>query len=310
LIGTQVSRILDGRYRPGDDLVAPTVSAVLETEAAGMLSAGTRHAVAPSHPGKAVAITGVGTVAQRTMTAPSLAAALDRSGVRFRLAAAHNAVDDLLADSQWDLALGFSPFKAELATRIEMLSVGAQQTGSVDTAVRSGDQLIGLNLNSWTMQTALEHVCGAGAPRRVLLLGAGSSARSAALAVRRAWGSEARLEIWARRGPAAAALAQQFGCAVVAPTGAAAAGAADSAAESLPVVVNCTSWGETAQSESEPFGVQVDHLFSPGGVFLDLNNRVSRLQQQALASGCQVASGVMMRDLNHACRAALAGRLR
>jgi shikimate dehydrogenase len=243
------------------------------------------------------------------MQAPSLAAALDRSGLQFRLGAAHNAVDDLLADSQWDLALGFSPFKAELATRIALLSISAQQTRSVDTAVRSGGRLIGLNLNSWTMQAVLEQVCGARAPRRTLLLGAGSSARSVALAVRRAWGSEVRLEVWARRAEAAAALAEQFGCAVVAPPGAAAAGAADSTAESLPVVVNCTSWGETAQSELEPFGVQVNHLFSPGGVFLDLNNRVSWLQQQALTGGCQVASGVMMRDLNHACRAAQAGRL-
>jgi shikimate dehydrogenase len=313
LIDTRLSRILDARYRPGDDLVAPTVSAVLEMEAAEMLpgdTAGMRHAVAPPRPGNAVVITGLGTVAQRTMTAPGLAAAFKRSGVRFRLAAAHSAVDDLLADSQWDLAMGFSPYKAELATRIAMLSISARQTRSVDTAVRSGGQLIGLNLNSWTMQAVLEGVCGARAPRRVLLLGGGSSARSVALAVRRAWGAEVRLEVWARRAAASAALAEHFGCAVVGSPGAAAAGVADSAAEPLPVVVNCTSWGETAQSECEPFGVQVDHLFSPGGVFLDLNNRVSWLQQQALTSGCQVTSGVMMRDLNHVCRAALAGRLR
>jgi shikimate dehydrogenase len=141
----------------------------------------------------------------------------------------------------------------------------------------------------------LETVTGGLEPSRVLLLGSGASSRSVALAVSRRW-PRCAVQVAARRPEAAAELLSSIGGVVE---------AEGSLARPWPLVINTTTWGETEASEAEPFGVDLDGVFVPGGRLFDLNNRISALQHQALEAGCAVLSGTVMQRVTNASRAAL-----
>jgi shikimate dehydrogenase len=163
--------------------------------------------------------------------------------------------------------------------------------------LRRRGEVYGLNTNVWALTAALRAIRPAGAePDRVLLLGGGGTARSALAALARQW-PMAEVFLSARRPEAAEELRQRFEVTSVAP---------EQTGELEPaVVINSTTWGETAESEAAgPFAFPAETLLRPGRVLFDLNNRRSALQEQALAAGCVVMSGTLMQRLTHACRAA------
>ena len=131
------------------------------------------------------------------------------------------------------------------------------------------------------------------------MLGAGASARSVALAVGRRW-PECAVVIAARSRRAAEDLARGCGGQLLEDLD----GRAPSRG-AWNVVVNTTTWGETDSSEAEPFGIDLEGVFQPGGRLFDLNNRISGLQHQALTAGCAVVSGGVMQRVTNASRAAL-----
>ncbi|HTT91715.1 MAG TPA: hypothetical protein VMF65_19330 [Acidimicrobiales bacterium] len=243
-----------------------------------------------------VSVAGIGTTAAKAVHGPLLAEALGTLGCRVASATALGSPAELINDPSWQLAVVLSPYKREVGEHCDRLAPSATATGVVDTVIRTPAGTVGFNTNTWAAQSALEVLLGGAEPQRVLVLGAGASARSVALAVRRAWpGCE--LAIVARSLASAEALAAQFsGEAIVAPS-----------AERAPdVVVNTTTWGETEASEAEPLEVDLAGALAPGVRFFDLNNRVGALPVQALQAGCSVLSGNVMQRVTNASRAALA----
>jgi shikimate dehydrogenase len=274
-------RILPGDFALGADFGPHLAAAFTDAEipAAFRLSA-------PVHVG------GLGTVAHRVISSPAFAAVMD--DIAFEVVGPYASPESLLSDEGWEMALVFSPHKQTLAELLPSLAPTAGATRTVDTIVRSGVVLTGFNTNSWAAQAVLESLCGDRIPERTLVLGAGPSARSVVVAARRAWGDGADVAVTARDATSLGAVADAR------PVSAQAA-----SSERPSLLINCTTWGETAESEETPFGLPFDALLRPGLMFLDLNNRVSKLQEAALAKGAYVTSGIAVRDANNVCRAAL-----
>lgn len=245
-----------------------------------------------------VDVAAIGTTAERAVKGELLARAIEAAGFVPGSAEARAGVDELLADRAWALGVVLSPWKRDIGVRCERLAPSAVATGVVDTLARTGAGVVGFNTNTWAAQTALEVLTGAVAPARLLVVGAGASARSVAAAVRRAW-PETELVVAARSGSQAVAMAGEFGA------GPATAGSAELRDGGFQVVVNATTWGETESSEQEPLGVDLSGILLPGVRLFDLNNRVGSLPTQALATGCVVQSGGLMQRVTNACRAAL-----
>ena len=242
-----------------------------------------------------VQLVGLGTTAAGAVSSDLLAAALAAQHLRPSSAAVHTAVEDVLADPTWELGLVLSPFKVQVGAQLADLSPSAATTGIVDTLLRRDGRIVGLNTNSWALGAALTALVPATTPPRVLLLGSGATSRSALLAIRRRW-SDAEVFISARHPQSAEELAAQFSLVLVDP--------ADTPDLGASLIINSTTWGETAESETQPFAFPAAELLQPGTVLFDLNNRRSALQEQALAAGCSVMSGTLMQRVTHACRAA------
>jgi shikimate dehydrogenase len=245
-------------------------------------------------PSRGVAIAGIGTTAPKAVRGALLAEALADQGYAVASATSHASPAELIADPAWQLGVVLSPWKRDVGAHCDRLTPSAEKTGVVDTILRTGGGTVGFNTNTWAAQSALEFVLGGAAPKNVLLLGSGASARSVALAVQRAW-PECRILVAARSREGAEALAREFPGLAVRERGPA----------SLDVVVNTTTWGETETSEAEPMGIDLDEVFQPGRAFFDLNNRVGSLPLQALQAGCAVVSGAVMQRVTNASRAAL-----
>ncbi len=250
--------------------------------------------------GALAVIAGIGTTAPRALHGALLLDALTAADVEIADSVAFPDPAALLADSSWDLALVLSPWKQEVAGLIRDHTGSAARTGVVDTLLRSGDVTTGVNTNSWAAQAAMETVLGGRTPSGVLVLGAGGSSNSVALACRRAWPG-AQLIGSARDATALASWAARFGAEPVTPDVLKAR-----FAEAAPaLVVNTTTWGETDDSEQQPFVFDFGELTAPGNSYFDLNNRVSALQTAALRAGMNVMSGTFMQRVTNACRAAL-----
>jgi shikimate dehydrogenase len=276
---------LPAGFVPGADVKPRLVSAFLRAEAAGI-------ATMPRH----LRMAGLGTVAHGVLRSPGFRLAMEV--VDFEIMDPHESPADLLADEDWDMTLVFSPHKRTTAELVRHLAPAAQATGVVDTLIRFGPEVHGFNTTSWAAQVVLEQFCGAAAPPSVLLLGAGASARSVLAAIRRSWGDAPEVTVTGR----SAASLQMFEDVRTLP--------GDVAGDERPsLLVNCTAWGETPDSERAAFELPFAQFLRPGLRFLDLNNRVSALQEQALSAGAQVMSGIAVRDANNLCRAALAGHV-
>lgn len=255
---------------------------------------GTVAAGAPSGP-KAVHLAAIGTTADKPLKSPMLRQALQAVAVEVATATPFPDAPALIDGAGWDLGIVLSPFKLEVAGRVDALSPSAQLTGVVDTVFAGSGQTFGVNSNTWAVLAVLRRLIGTAAPDRVLVLGSGGSTRSVLLAVQRAWpGAECVLS--ARDPARAAPIAERFDAQVVAPQ--------DIADLRAGVVVNTTTWGETPESETTPFAFDLAAALRPGVAYFDLNNRRSALVEQALDGGCVVMSGTFMQRITHDCRAA------
>jgi shikimate dehydrogenase len=277
---------------PDVDLVADGTRRFLEAETSILNTPG-RAGAEPVH------LAAIGTTAPRAVRGELLAQAIAAAGLALASAEARTTPDDLLAEPTWQLGVVLSPWKQDIGARCDQLAPSAELTGVVDTVLRSSEGTVGFNTNTWAAGSALDALTGGRAPERLLILGAGASARSVALAVERQW-PDAELVVAARSRPRAEALARQVGARL-----------ADDLLDGglrhggCQVVVNTTTWGETEASETEPLGLDLDGMFVPGVVLFDLNNRIGSLPLQALAAGCVVGSGAIMQRVTNACRAAL-----
>lgn len=293
------SRVLAPDYRAGNDPIPDAVRTFARIELPEELSV----SVPPSIRGS-VRFAGLGTVAQQLIESAGFTALMDAAGVSVSTTGPLGDPQALLLEPTWDVALVFSPWKEAVAALTAELTPAAQATMAVDTLVRVGGppHTVGINTTCWAVQTALEASCAGTVPPSALILGAGASARSAARAVRQAWGTQIELSVAARNVSAAAEVGRQFDARVVEPAGLA-------ADPPVALVVNATTWGETAASEAVPFAFPIDAVFRRGQRFLDLNTRASWLQLRALELGATVTSGKVTREVNNACRAALASSL-
>lgn len=248
-----------------------------------------------TEPPRAATIGGIGTTAAHALQGGLLRNALADAGVDLAATVAFDGPDALLADGTWDLALVLSPWKQKVAERLTEYTTTATQTGVIDTIVRRDGLSIGVNTNSWAAQAAMETIVGGRAPTTVLVLGSGGSSYSVALGVRRAWPT-ARLIGCARNVSALTKWSGRFDAEIVEPA---------HITERPELIVNTTTWGETADSEHEPFMFDIATVLAPGNGYFDLNNRISALQTAALDGGCNVMSGTFMQRVTNACRAAL-----
>lgn len=250
--------------------------------------------------GSLAVIAGIGTTAPHALRGTLLLDALTAQDVEVADTLPFPDPDALVADGSWDLALVLSPWKQQVAQRLETLTESAARTGVVDTVVRGAGTTAGVNTNSWAAQAAMETILGGRIPDSVLILGAGGSSHSVALACRRAWPG-ARLVGSARDPEALTGWARHFEAGQLAPAELKAL-----PADQLPsLIVNTTTWGETDDSETRPFAFDFAELTAPGNCYFDLNNRVSALQSAALRAGMNVMSGTFMQRVTNACRAAL-----
>jgi shikimate dehydrogenase len=273
------------------DIVAQAVNDCLDAELGVRVSD-----FDPSRVAKRVRVAAVGATASQALSSPLLASALAGQDLWIETARAFDDPTALLVEvNGWDFAVVLSPFKRHLSAGIA--SPSAAEVGVTDTLVRLKVGLIAVNTNSWAIAAALRALVRSGSPRHVLVLGAGATARSIALGTKRTWPA-VRLTVSARKLAGARELAAMFHGEAV--------DAAATPDVKPDVIINATTWGETAESEAVPFAFPFEALIRPAAAFLDLNNRRSALQEQALAGSMVVMSGTLMQVITHACRAALA----
>lgn len=244
---------------------------------------------------RAVRMAAIGTTADKPLKSPLLRQALAAADFEVASAEALRDAESLVADLHWDIGIVLSPYKLAAAGLVDQLSPSARQTGVVDTMFTRGGRTYGVNSNTWAVLAVLRRLVGTTAPARVLVLGSGGSTRSTVLAVRRAWPGAA-CTVSARRADAAEAIATQLSVTAV--------GATDVGELAADVVINTTTWGETAASEATPFAFDLDAVLRPGVAYFDLNNRRSALAEHALDAGCVVMTGNFMQRVTHECRAA------
>jgi shikimate dehydrogenase len=134
-----------------------------------------------------VAIAGICTTAPMAVHGALLAEASADRGDTVASATPHASPAELMEDPAWQLGVVLSPWKREAGAHCDRLTPSAENTGVVDTILRTGGGAVGFNTNTWAAQSALEFLSGGAGPKSVLVLGSGASARSVALAVRRAW---------------------------------------------------------------------------------------------------------------------------
>jgi shikimate dehydrogenase len=246
-----------------------------------------------------VDIAGIGTTAAKAVRGALLAQAIAAEGYTLGATTPRSDPTDLFADRSWRLGVVLSPWKQEVGDGCDGLAPSARHTGVVDTILRTAVGAVGFNTNTWAAMSALEVLTGDTVPGAVLLLGAGASAASVALALTRAW-PDCQIGIAARSPAPAQALAERYGGRLVEDMS-----PADALSVHWDVVVNTTTWGETEESEAEPLGIDLEGVLRPGGRLFDLNNRIGALQHRALAAGCAVVSGGVMQRVTNASRAAL-----
>lgn len=182
-----------------------------------------------------------------------------------------------------DLA-GFSvtsPYKTEMAGRVQEVEEAAAVCGSVNTVTVRDGQLSGSTTDGIGVVASLKkHVDLKGS--HVVIVGAGGAARSAALALHR---KGARVTLHARDAAKAAAAGTAVGCA--------SAPLADLASSSWDVLINATPVGSLGGAEETPVPAALQRA---GSVVLDMvyDPLETRLLREAQAAGCKIVGGLEM----------------
>lgn len=274
-----------------DRTIASEVARFLAAEGLSVLAEGTS---APA----GLRLTAIGTIADVALENPLLELPLRNNAVGVDERFASSGPDELFSRSDWDMALVISPWKAHVAGDCDELMLLALATGVVDTIVRSGSRTFGLNTNGHAAGAAIAALYGGEGPQRVLVAGSGASATSVVAGLRVRWPATAIFVI-GRSAERVDEIIGRF-------EGVTAADQAEAAVADL--VVHATSVGEV--DDSAQLGFELGAALRPGVRFFDLTNRVSRLQIEAIGSGCTVMSGSVMQRLTNEMRvAALVGLL-
>jgi 3-dehydroquinate dehydratase/shikimate dehydrogenase len=180
---------------------------------------------------------------------------------------------------------GFSvtqPYKVAIVPYLQALDEAATAAGSVNTVVVKDGKLHGATTDGLGVVSALEKKKVDLEARRVLILGAGGAARSAALALRR---RGAQVAILARDPAKAAAVAAALGC------------GADALAslphQSWDVLVNATPVGSRSAPDQSLVPAA---LHRPGAVVFDMvyDPVETPLLREAQAAGCVTIDGLQM----------------
>ena len=187
------------------------------------------------------------------------------------------------------------PHKQAVMPYVDRLLPAAQAIGAVNTLIVEPDgSLTGDNTDAAGFLADLREHGVEAAGRRVLLLGAGGSARAAAYGLAAA--GAARIDVLNRTPAAAQALAAAIQ--PLAPDCSLQAGALPQDVERLApaadLIVNCTSLGMTPHSDTTPW--PQDAPLRPGQVVYDLvyNPPQTVLLRQAAESGAQAIGGLGM----------------
>jgi 3-dehydroquinate dehydratase/shikimate dehydrogenase len=179
---------------------------------------------------------------------------------------------------------GFSvtqPYKVELVRHLAAIDEVGRECGAVNTVVVDGAALRGWNTDGvGVVAPIVQRLEPRG--KRIVILGAGGAARSAALSlVRRG----AAVTVLARRAEKAAAIAAGLGCA--------SGDLAEIARYDWDVLINATPVGSVSQRDATP--VRADLLRSDGLVMdMVYAPRETRLLREARERGCTVIDGLEM----------------
>lgn len=241
--------------------------------------------ISVSVPENQVAIAAIGTMADYALSSIDSLAQAKHINCR---GTTHRDLDELLADPRWQLAQILSPFKASATEACNRLSHQAARLGVVDTLVRAGGLLHGLNANSYAIAAASTYM-----PHGVtLVVGTGATAASALAGL--STDGDRTLFVVGRSYSKAQAVASSVH--------------AGSPLRDLrdchpDLIVHATTVGE--QNDADSLTPALDQQLRPGVGFLDLNSRVSVLQRSALHSGCIVAGGAVPQALTNGMRLSL-----
>lgn len=185
------------------------------------------------------------------------------------------------------------PHKVAVIPLLDALTPGARLVGAVNTLYWEGDRLVGDNTDVAGVKALADGVPVAG--RRVLVLGAGGSARSVGVALGQLGAAEVTFQV--RRPGAArdlvASLKEAFAAmrALEAPRE-----AADASLGSVDLVINTTPLGMEPHAEASPLSREQVALLPTHAAVLDLVYRPTstRLMQLAAGRGLLTRNGLPM----------------
>jgi shikimate dehydrogenase len=175
------------------------------------------------------------------------------------------------------------PYKVNVVPYLDALDEDAKRIGAVNAIVNNNDVLLGANTDGKGAVKALQEVTDI-ARKKVVLLGAGGSARAIAFAIA---DKEGDLVIVNRTEDAAATLAKTVNCKYEA------LGKLEQEIKDAHIVINATSVGMTPNINET---LVEKALLSPKLVVMDLvsNPKETRLLKEAKERGCKVVYGNRM----------------
>lgn len=198
-------------------------------------------------------------------------------------------VDDLEKAVQGIRHLGIQavgvtiPYKIAIMPYLDALDDDARRIGAVNAVINTNGKLLGVNTDGRGALKALQEVTSV-AGKKVVVLGAGGSARAIAFA---AADAKARLVIVNRTEHAAAGLAKAVGCAYETLE------RVEQAVKDADIVINATSVGMVPRMDASLVSKQ---LLAPGMVVMDFvsNPKETKLLREAREQGCKVVHGDRM----------------
>jgi shikimate dehydrogenase len=198
-------------------------------------------------------------------------------------------VDDLEKAVQGIRHLGIKavgvtiPYKIAIMPYLDALDNDARRIGAVNAVINTNGKLLGVNTDGRGALKALQEVASV-AEKKVVVLGAGGSARAIAFA---AADAKASLVIVNRTESAAAGLAKAIGCAYETLE------RIERAIKGADIVINATSVGMVPHVDASLVSKQ---LLAPTMVVMDFvsNPKETKLLRQAREQGCEIVHGDRM----------------
>jgi shikimate dehydrogenase len=240
-----------------------------------------------------VELAAVGMPANVQLTDGPLLAAFKAADLEVREVSVFSDPHRLMEDETWSVALVLSPYKVTTAALCTAVSPRAHAVGAVDTLIRDGDEIVGYNVNSFSIERALLQLTGPPVPEKALVLGSGAVAACTLVGITSVL-PRAEVGLLARSTRRAKELIQHVGVGTV--------------LESIrdfdaTLVIHATTVG--AHDDSSALELNIRGIFQPGVRLLDANRRLSLLQRSAMEEGASVLGGNYLRYISSLLRVAL-----